>query len=52
MKIPECCWKQIDVLKEYNIGRFYSDWVYKKKWYIFISWGYHDWCVEVHDLPD
>ena len=50
MKMPQRCQDIIDKLVELDYGRCYYDWVYKKKWYIFISWGYHDWCVEIHDV--
>jgi len=49
-KIPKFCQDIIKKLISFDCGRCYFDWVYEKKWYIYISWGYHNWCVEIHDI--
>ncbi len=49
MKIPQYCQNIIDKLISLDYGRCYFDWVYRNKWYIYISWGHHDWCVEIYN---
>ena len=46
-KMPKYCQDIIKKLISLDYGRCYFDWVYKKKWYIYISRGYHNWCVEI-----
>jgi len=49
-KMPKYCQDIIDKLINLDCGRCYFDWVYEKMWYIYISWGYHNWCVEIHSM--